>query len=93
MKAPAKESVNVMNLEEPGVYPNPCKNELNVLLPSNDNKEAWVAITSLTGEKLIELTIVTNQWQTLRLEEPDGIYMLTITTDTQALTKKLIIMH
>ena len=72
------------------VYPNPGSGIFTI--ENNFSKRTWISIYDLKGELVLRQTIqeTTNQLDATTLKE--GIYYLSIFTETSLLTKKLVIL-
>lgn len=72
------------------IYPNPVKNELNIILTELPHKKATFILSDLLGRKLQEVKLISTN-TTLIVDQPNGIYYATIVTDTDYYTSKIII--
>ena len=70
------------------VYPNPAKNRINVLLPS-EIKNYKINLTNIVGQ-----TVLQTQPNVIDVSNiPNGIYFVTIETEKNIFIKKVIINH
>jgi hypothetical protein len=72
------------------VFPNPSKGEINISMREFRNEKTILKLTDLYGRKINEFEIISEN-TSLKLEQPNGIYFATISTDTKIYTKKIII--
>ncbi|MFY1046254.1 M28 family peptidase [Chryseobacterium sp. GP-SGM7] len=77
----------VNKLESIKIYPNPAKDILNVELPNNIKKFS-LEISDMSG-KLISTYVNENKINVSKL--PTGVYLCTIKSDGETITKKMII--
>jgi len=72
------------------VYPNPVSNELNVVLENPEKAE--VVLTDITGKLIFNKSFENKNKITIHTSEfPKGAYILSIKTQNQNFTKKIII--
>jgi hypothetical protein len=71
------------------MYPNPAVNEFYISNPQLQTNE--VAIYSLTGQKVMQKNALDNDTAINVSSLTSGIYLVSIETDTEILTKKLVI--
>jgi hypothetical protein len=76
-------------LNEVGVYPNPSKGQFTVNMSFIGIKT--VTLTSLTGQLVKEVKTDEKQVQFNENIVSSGVYLITVTTEAKAITKKLII--
>jgi uncharacterized repeat protein (TIGR01451 family) len=62
------------------VYPNPNEGSFDVILSSSFDEPAILTITNILGEKMNTLTITSNIIYKLELNQPAGIYILSVAT-------------
>ena len=74
------------------IFPNPSNGELNITLNKKPYAKAQLAIADLLGRKILEMENVSMETN-LVLNQPQGIYLVTISTDTEIYTKRIIIDH
>lgn len=72
------------------IYPNPSKGELNISLPDLPKEKATFTLTDLLGRKLAATKIVSED-TSLQLEQPNGIYLVIISTASNIYVEKIII--
>ena len=70
------------------IYPNPSHGQINIENSANLNN---IKVTNLFGQSIYNLAPQTKKF-TLQLEK-EGIYLLTVSSDNQTSTKKVIIKH
>ncbi|MEM9051098.1 MAG: T9SS type A sorting domain-containing protein [Bacteroidota bacterium] len=70
------------------VYPNPASESLTILLPNESM--AQIEVMDLTGRILEEID-VTDQRQLDVSGFPEGIYLITVTSELVYLTKKIVV--
>jgi len=72
------------------IYPNPVSNELNVVLENPEKAE--VVLTDMTGKLIFNKSFENKNKITINTSEfPKGAYILSIKTQNQNFTKKIII--
>jgi len=62
------------------VYPNPNDGVFTIVLSSGSNENVQVVITNMVGEKIKEITTVTNKLIDIKLNTASGIYFLSAIT-------------
>jgi uncharacterized repeat protein (TIGR03803 family) len=72
------------------VYPVPSEGEVTVKLTGSDQENVKLVVTNALSEKLKELTL-TLPVTSLVFNYPVGIYFITLTSNRQSVTKKIII--
>jgi hypothetical protein len=72
------------------IYPNPNSGNFIVDISMLSKKWAHLTINSIIGEKISDF-ILTSDKTEIKLEEPDGIYFATISTDKGTYTAKILI--
>ena len=87
-------SVNALNTrtETINIFPNPSTTgsfTVNIIAPTNN--EVQVVITNILGEKLKEITALTNRPTELYLDAPTGIYLLSAITPHGKYTQKIVL--
>jgi len=80
---------------QPGVYPNPVDNELNVVLEEPVQVHAEITFTELSGKVLATRSIEKGDNKTTIVTGtiPDGIYILAILSDSRKKYLKVIVRH
>ncbi|MBK0401748.1 T9SS type A sorting domain-containing protein [Adhaeribacter sp. BT258] len=76
-----------------GIYPNPANDLLQIQLPNSfENKAAIITITDYTGRIVLQTNTSKNsQIQQLNISAlSKGIYQVTVTSEKQSLTSKLV---
>ncbi len=74
---------------EMSIYPNPNNGSFTVNFTSANNEDLHLVITNVTGEKVKEITTVTNRACLLDIGVAGGIYVITATTASSVLTGKV----
>jgi PKD repeat protein len=78
-----------------GVYPNPAKNFVNVVLPEGINSNSQLEVYNLLGAKVYQTQLTSgNGLNTHRInthELPSGVYMIRLTINNKDYTKRLVI--
>ncbi|MEO8087624.1 MAG: T9SS type A sorting domain-containing protein [Bacteroidota bacterium] len=74
------------------IYPSPVTSSIILYLSSPPNQDSYIAITDLSGRKLmIETILEKNARKELNIDElTSGIYFLTLESETGKVTKKFI---
>jgi len=62
------------------VYPNPNGGTFSLSLLSDIDEPVHVTITDVLGQKITELSIMTNKEVQITLNQAAGVYMVTATT-------------
>lgn len=70
------------------VYPNPTKGQFTIDLGTNHN--AAILITDINGKTVYQQTISSTKVVTLDLDQPAGVYFLTVASDDRYSVVKLI---
>ncbi len=91
---------NVSNINENiisedfNIYPNPSNGHFFIWLDTEKNTEVEITINSLTGKNIYKDNIISEK-NLLKIDIPipQGIYNLTITTEQNKISKKLIIVN
>ena len=83
------------SLEEFKVYPNPAKNELNLLIPAHQG-QMDVTLWSLEGKKVKDLYSSSDSYnrhnETIDISNlPAGVYLARVTNQTKSQTIRLVI--
>ena len=73
------------------VYPNPSEGDIHVQCPGDAEEVVTMTITDIAGREMVtaQQTIGELQQQTFHL--PAGVFMITITGETQRLTKVFMV--
>ena len=77
-----------------GFYPNPAKNEIEVLYENSQNANVNVAIYTITGQKVLEKELQNNGFYNQKLDVSQlsqGNYLIRFQSGNQTSTKKLIL--
>jgi len=72
------------------VYPNPSKGEIEILLKESSHESAVFILTDILGKKIKEIKI-DSKITPLKLEVADGTYFVTIISDKNQYTSKIIV--
>ncbi len=62
------------------VYPNPSQGAVTVNFAAANSQKVTVTVTNIAGQKVTELTTMTNTPVNVTLNEPAGVYLLTAVT-------------
>ncbi|MBK8488720.1 MAG: T9SS type A sorting domain-containing protein [Chitinophagales bacterium] len=73
------------------IYPNPNNGIFTLVLPDTFYEDAVVRIYNSTGELITQLSYLYNEENTLEIQLPDGLYILTLQNEKGFLKEKLII--
>jgi streptogramin lyase len=76
-------------VQEMAIYPNPNNGSFTVSIKSTNTASANVVITNVVGEKIKEISAVTNTPMIVELNVAMGIYFVTATTPNGVLTGKV----
>jgi len=81
----------IENLDKTGIYPNPSSGKFAIENP--DLKIKNIEVFTIIGDKIMDLQNIENT-QTVDLsDQPNGIYLMVIHSDSQSFIKKMIINH
>ncbi len=96
-------SVNVENIVTPNlmnvsIYPNPANGELTILLETKEASDFKIELYNIVGKKIKEIysTIKETEKKQLILQTSllaEGTYLLSIKSNTEILSKKIVITH
>ena len=79
------------SLHEFEIYPNPSSQEITIELNSK-NKMSQITITNYLGEQIIKMDNIENNLQKININNlPAGIYQVSINSNNQILSSKLVI--
>jgi hypothetical protein len=73
------------------IAPNPNKGWFTITLKSDDNDNGSIIVRNCIGQKIVELSIRTNEQSTVNLDVPPGIYFITATTTNSRYFEKVIV--
>ena len=73
------------------IFPNPGSGNFTVNVASASSESMPLTITDVMGKKVKEMTIAPNKETELSLDQPDGIYFLTVRTGNGLLTTRFVI--
>ncbi len=73
------------------VFPNPNTGTFTVLLSAAETKTTHIVVTNVLGTKVRQTTSTTNAKQTIMLDQPPGIYYVSVTTENERYTAKVLI--
>ena len=80
-----------VGISDVNVFPNPNKGSFTIACSLPLNKQAHVTITNLLGQKVKELDMQGSSQLEVQLDQPAGIYMVTIFAGNDRLIEKIII--
>ena len=84
----------VNEVENISVYPNPNSGSFTISMNNGagaNSEQIKITVTNIIGEKLQEISANTTKPINMNLNQPNGVYFLTISTATSRYTKKIII--
>jgi len=86
-------SVKNQNLVDDNIniYPNPSNGIFTADIMSTANETATIVVTNILGQRIKEITTLTNQLLAITIDVPSGIYFLTAVTSSGTATKKILI--
>ena len=73
------------------VYPNPGQGIFTLSMAYAENIEANVTILNVLGKKVMDAKLPTNHDNEIRLNVPDGIYMINVAVGNEHYTKKIVV--
>ncbi len=73
------------------VYPNPASGDFSLTVAAPTNELAQVTITSVTGQLVKQMTILTNKPAAVQLAEPAGVYIVTATLPNGRVVERMSI--
>jgi len=73
------------------IYPNPNAGSFSITVVSNVEKETKLTITNVLGEKIKELTLISNIPTNVTLDEAPGIYFLNASSEHMNSVSKIVI--
>jgi Secretion system C-terminal sorting domain len=89
--------VKVNNIANPvsslNVFPNPSNGNFNIIFGSEVDEAAHVVVTNIMGQKVQEFMVPVNQPSEFKLDQPDGIYLLSASTQTARYDVKIVVSH
>ena len=71
------------------IYPNPNNGSFSVDLSGLAEQDAWIIITNVLGEKMLEDTVPARNNTPINLHIPPGFYFITTVTERQRQTTKM----
>jgi len=84
-------SENIMS-EDFNIYPNPSNGHFFLWLDTEKNTEVDISINSLTGKNIYKNNIISDKnLHKIDIQIPQGVYNMTIITEKNKISKKLII--
>ena len=91
-----KQSINVNDLSDIIVFPNPNDGEVCVQFKVNNDSQTEIAVTDMVGRKVLEVLNTkmprgSYKYLVNLTQLSDGFYLMSIKTDTQISTSKIII--
>ena len=84
-------AVTVDNSRTVTVFPSPNNGNFTVLINSTSQQIGLVTISNITGQKVYEMPLNTNNGNSISLSVPDGVYFLSTTVDGSTFNEKIII--
>ncbi|MBL0054377.1 MAG: T9SS type A sorting domain-containing protein [Bacteroidetes bacterium] len=72
------------------MYPNPVSDHLNIDLANFNQETMQFILTNLVGE-VMQSQEIKNQSTQIKINQPPGVYFVTLNSSTQTITKKLVI--
>lgn len=90
-------SINETNLRKPQVFPNPAREQVNVVYQLLKPESVSFSLTDIAGKNILSETSLKSEglhnylFSTFDLQIPAGIYLLNVQTATQRFTEKIII--
>jgi len=86
-------SVKNQNLVDDNIsiYPNPSNGIFTADIMSTANETATIVVTNILGQRIKEITTLTNQLLAITIDVPSGIYFLTAITNNNAVSKKILL--
>lgn len=82
---------NSVLIHEFTISPNPSNGKFLIRLNGNKNDDAIMTITDVMGRVIKELPIRSGKDNYIELNEPSGLYIVTVQSESYKLTKKLMI--
>jgi len=73
------------------VYPNPNAGKFTLLISSTMQEQAKIIITNLMGEKVKEITTVTNKPEEVAIDALSGIYFVEVATTNGVCNKEVVV--
>ncbi len=73
------------------VYPNPSTGGFTLNIATNTAEETRVVIRNVVGETIAELTATSNHDTPVTLNQPEGIYLITVYTENRIYTARIAI--
>jgi trimeric autotransporter adhesin len=78
-------------LSEFKVFPNPSNGTFTVNFTSDIEETAHVVVSNMVGQKVQEFDAKSNQLSQVTIEQPDGVYIMTATTESAKFDLKVMI--
>jgi len=87
------ESVAIENQDSPdiSVFPNPSTGSFNVKMKKGYPLSETMVISNLIGKKIKELSVLPKEDILVKLDVPNGLYLLTMITESSTATTKILI--
>ncbi len=76
---------------EMSIYPNPSTGSFTLNLVSTTDREVQIIVTNLLGQKVKELTIITNKDTAVDFHVPPGIYFVAALADGERIVKEITV--
>ena len=73
------------------VYPNPCRDKINVFVSSDKNEEVLFTIVNVLGQEIGKYNVTTNVESFINLNLPAGAYYISTNFEEEYLVDKIIV--
>ncbi|PQJ09444.1 hypothetical protein CJD36_019575 [Flavipsychrobacter stenotrophus] len=84
-------NASIGGVRQVSISPNPASTTFTVNIVSDFTEPGTISITNMIGSKVMEMPCSTNNKTNIFLEQPAGIYFVTVTTPHGAHTEKVMI--
>jgi hypothetical protein len=84
-----KNLTNIIN--SISIFPNPTHNSFTLYISSPTKENATITMTNMLGEKVKELTTMTNTDKEIQTDVTPGIYFISASTSMGTLNKKIVV--
>ena len=84
-------NANTGGIRQVSISPNPASDEFAVNIVSDFNETGAITITNMVGGKVMQLPCTTNRKTNVSLDQPAGIYFVTISTPHGNYSEKVVI--
>ncbi len=78
---------------ELSVFPNPTNGSFSIVVNNDINSDAIVTITNVVGVRIKTMTIETNKPAETKLDAPQGIYFLNVSSGGKQWAKKIVLVN